>query len=262
MLAENIATFIARAAERAAPHAFRQGARKPPLALPRGPSLDLLATTRVRKVSALALEGLAHLARGFPAFVSHEVLTAADVLVLQSRGRRCVTLLPADSAAPTPHSSALEFLLHDLCHLAKFANPLHYEEQVGFFTVLARVFDSSPWRAAESRLDPQWQRDRDDISSDMNGSSIFLLAVLKMKLKMAARRLQGDPVNHGPLRPAEAAAYHTLLDALLTSMSLPSRVREAAVAISTRRDSPEAASTIAAYFRAAGHDARRSGIAH
>src|SRR5690606_12410696 len=78
MLAENIATFIARAAERAAPHAFRQGARKPPLALPRGPSLDLLATTRVRKVSALALEGLAHLARGFPAFVSHEVLTAAD----------------------------------------------------------------------------------------------------------------------------------------------------------------------------------------
>ena len=42
--------------------------------------------------------------------------------------------------------------------------------------------------ALDRELDDRWRADRDDIIADMNGSAVFLLAALKMRLGLAARR--------------------------------------------------------------------------
>jgi hypothetical protein len=42
--------------------------------------------------------------------------------------------------------------------------------------------------ALDRELDDRWRADRDYIIDDMNGSAVFLLAALKMRLTLAARR--------------------------------------------------------------------------
>ena len=76
--------------------------------------------------------------------------------------------------------------------------------------------------ALDRELDDPWRADRDYIIADMNSSAVFLLAALKMRLGLAARRCGVD---------AEAA-----VEVLLRAMGLPDDVREAARAVRRRRD--------------------------
>jgi hypothetical protein len=100
----------------------------------------------------------------------------------------------------------------------------------------------------------------------MNGSSVYLLSVLKMKLKMAARRRLAAsrglaaPMG-GPLSLEEEQLFLTLLTAFLDAMELPNDVHGAARTISTRRDAGDAAVTIAHYFEAVSGRVARKGTA-
>jgi hypothetical protein len=76
--------------------------------------------------------------------------------------------------------------------------------------------------ALDRELDDRRRADRDYIIADMNGSAVFLLAALKMRLGLAARRCGVG---------AEAP-----VDVLLRAMGLPEDVREAAWAVRRRRD--------------------------
>ena len=71
-----------------------------------------------------------------------------EMLRLQARGWRCVSLLPEGSDTGR-HADVVDFAIHDLCHLEKFAAPEHHRAQVGFFALLDLTTSSlnspRPW---------------------------------------------------------------------------------------------------------------------
>jgi hypothetical protein len=228
-------------------------------------TLEFLTRQRVRRVPQPALRGLFAWASGFPVDLREDVPRADEVLALQAAGRRCVSLLP-DGVSPEPHASGLEFLIHDLCHLDKFREPEHHEGQVGFFASLLALREDSGFQRVEGLLDSTFTEDRDRLSADINGSAVYLFALLKMKLKMAARRrharLANVPVRvSGPLDAHEQAVFEEIEDALYACLAFDEELRRAARATSSRRDDLGAASIIAHEFRLRGRatlDRRRA----
>lgn len=184
------------------------------------------------------------------------VPTPRELLRLQSRGRRCVSLL--DDGVPTaPHEDGLAFAVHDLCHLEKFVDPTHHTEQVGFFTLLDRALDHPRFAALQGALDTAWIDDRDHVLADMNGSALFLFLVLKNKLKLAVRRRiardRGVPSPlGGPLDALETEACDDAYAALHDALELPPEAALAAHALSSRHDAELAAPRLLAFFRAVG----------
>jgi hypothetical protein len=257
---EHVAEYLLERVREQAPHTWRQAARsrEPSAAAGQlGPHARVFRDVRVLGISELAVRGLSLIGEGFPVELSQAPFSAEAVLALQARGARCVSLLPAGAATPPPHADGLAFVLHDLCHLAKFADPSHYVEQVGFFDAVERAFASEPWCAVERELDADWRAARSAVVSDMNGSCVFLFVQLKMKLKMAARRnlgvRRGVPARvSGVLDTDELAEFERLLEPLLDAFDFPSPVRAAALATSARRDSVEAATALATHFAERG----------
>lgn len=217
-----------------------------------GGSLNFLTRHRVRRVPWRAVHGLFVWASGFSVELREDVPKADEVLALQATGRRCVSLLP-DGVSPEPHTSGLDFLIHDLCHLDKFVDPEHHEGQVGFFATLRELVADARFRALEAELDETFVGDRNRLAADVNGSAVYLFALLKMKLKMAARRLQARracvPARvSGPLDPDEQAAFDELEDVLYELLGFDDELRSAACATSARRAEHAAASRLLAEF--------------
>lgn len=260
---ERVAEYVLERVREQSPHTWRQAARRPApnsdvtLADGVGPHARVFRDVRVLGISELAVRGLELVGAGFPVVIRDEPFTAAGVLALQARGARCVSLLPRGTVTPPPHADGLAFVLHDLCHLAKFADAAHYVEQVGFFDAVQRAFASETWRTVEQNLDAEWRAARDAVVSDMNGSVVFLFVQLKMKLKMAARRnlgaQRGVPARvSGSLDDGELAEFERLLAPLLDAFGFAPDVRAAALVTSARRDSLEAATRLATHFAERG----------
>jgi hypothetical protein len=250
--------FLVAEVRRAWPWHWRQGARRPPLGSgSEAPAVRLVTDHRIKGVSEDAARGVAAWSGGLDVVVFDRVLVPLEVLRLQAQGRRGVSLLAAEVPV-APHESALDFLLHDLCHIGKFADRRYYREQVGFFKTFAGALSSSGWRALEAELDAEWIAARDQVLCDMNGSSIFLFAAFKMKLKMAARRKVARaggraPVLYGPLDAGEERCFGELLDRALALLELEGgELRSAALTTSARRDCPHAAAVVSGHFRAIG----------
>ena len=258
--------FLVSEVRRAWPWHWKQGARRPPLISGSdAPAVRLVTDFRIKGVSEDAARGVAVWSRGLEVVLFDRVPLPLEVLRLQAVGARCASLL-SEGAATAPHASPLLFLLHDLCHVGKFADPRYYREQVGFFATFASVLESPGWRALEAELDAEWIAARDQVICDMNGSSIFLFAAFKMKLKMAARRkvarARGSvPVLYGPLDDVEERSFDELLNRALALLGLDTkRLRAAALATSARRDCPQAAAVVSEHFRGIGADVfERSG---
>jgi hypothetical protein len=222
-------------------------------------SLKFLTRLRVRRVPQRALGGLFAWARGVSVDLRFDVPRADEVLALQAAGRRCVSLLP-EGVCAAPHDDGFEFLIHDLCHLEKFVDPAHHEEQVGFFRTLLSLGTQDDFHELEEMLDATWREDRDRLAADVNGSAVYLFALLKMKLKMAARRrfarLADVPVKvSGPLDAGEGRVFDELERRLYECMRFDGELLRAARATSARRDDLDAASHIAAEFRLRGRGA-------
>jgi hypothetical protein len=262
--AERVARYVIEEVRARSPYTWRQARRSEPAARAGAfqanelaPCLGTFQNFRVARVSELAHTGLMLIERGFPVLVGEKPLLPDNLLALQARGARCVTLLPPGEPVPEPHGDRLDFVLHDLCHLAKFADAEHYAGQVGLFATLARAFADPRWHEVERQLDAAWLADRAAVSADMNGSCVFLLAVLKMRLKMAARRRlaarRGVPApTSGAASPDEEREFERVFGALLDALGLSEDVRRAAVATNARRDDPEGARRLQAHFEARG----------
>src|SRR5260221_1851545 len=244
-------------------HRYHQGARKPALGCKsRAPAIRFLAEHRLHRIPVAAARALVAWADGFPVKLLTSVPPAPLVLGLQAEGRRCVSLLP-EGAATAPHADALAFAIHDLCHLDKFIDPSHHLGQVGFFSRLHAAAALSGWRDFETRFDETFRSDWHHVAADMNGSAVFLFAALKMKLKMAVRRLCGrderneSPRHDGPLTPQEARAYEAELRELMVLLGLEASITDAARATSAKRDDPDAAALLLSYFEDVGRQALR-----
>jgi hypothetical protein len=262
---EIVCEFVAREVRRARGARWLQGRWQPPLATTSttaaSEAVRLVAEHRLCGIPRQVAIGLVAAAHGErPLDVLDRVPTAREVLVLQARGRRCVSLLADEGRAweGTAHDGPLAFALHDLCHLEKMVEPAHYAEQVGFFRAVLAATEDVRWEEFDSRWDAAWRRDFEHVTSDMNGSVIFLFAALQMKLKMAVRRRlavdAGAPEpKGGPLTALETRAFAEAQTDLLDLLDLHGEVRAAALSVSTRRDTPAAAYALAAHYaRASG----------
>ncbi|HXU62016.1 MAG TPA: hypothetical protein VN962_09965 [Polyangia bacterium] len=248
--AETTAAFLLARVQAARGAMWDEGrGRVPPRAPPSGPALQTFAERRVRGVPEDVVRGLFAWDRGErPVDLRFDVPAARQVLALQARGRRCVGLLE-DAAARAHgdprHPDGLTFALHDLCHLEKFVAAEHHAGQVGFFRIVERALAAPAMAALDRALDDGWRADRDYVIADMNGSAVFLFAALKTKLAMAVHRHLNAP---------DLAAAEPAVDVLLDAMGLPDDVRDAARAVSRRRDRPAAARRLLAHFEAAAAD--------
>jgi hypothetical protein len=236
--AERVAAFVLAHTERkAGPRALQATRKERPLSGDLGPALSVFATREVLSVPSDASRGLFGLATGsHRADVLSRVPSPEELLASQARGVRVVSLL-ADDMPTAPHEDALAFAVHDLCHLDKFQ--VDHEGQVGFFWTMQKAcilhaFD----------FDAQWTRDAIAVVTDMNGSPVFLLAALKMRLKMAVRRKLAGPDQRpigGPLTAEEEAAFAPVLVELLDRAELSGVAREAASEITAKRRGVERA---------------------
>jgi hypothetical protein len=237
--AETTAAFLLARVRAARGPLWDEGrARVPAPAPPSGPALQTFAERRVRGVPEPVVRGLFAWDRGErPVDLVFEIPSARGLLARQARGRRCVCLIE-DAAAlahgDPRHPDGLTFALHDLCHMEKFVAPEHHAGQVGFFRAAERALDAPAMAALDRGLDDTWRAERDYVIADMNGSAIFLFAALKTRLKMAVRR-RGQDVG-------------LAVEVLLRSMDLPDDVRDAARAVSPRRDRPTEARRLLDHF--------------
>lgn len=179
------------------------------------------------------------------------------LLAMQARGVRCVSLLDDDGAPSGPKAAygggGLGFVVHDLCHLEKFADPEHHEGQVGLFASLDRALDDPRWIAIERGFDARYVDERDHVLADMNGSPVFLFVVLRNKVKLAVRRqiaeARGEPCRRWDLDEDERRTYAEALEVLLDALALEGRPRTAARALSSKQDANgEDAAALAAAF--------------
>lgn len=232
------AEFVVERVRSIAGSRWLQGCRRPSIACaaPSG-AVRVIAENRLHRVGELESRALVGWADGRRvARVFSTAVSPAKVVELQAQGVRCVSLIPGED------EPSLEFALHDLRHLEKFFEPTHFRAQVGFFDMIHRAFGTRAWLEMDRGFDARWSEDRDAVLSDMNGCPIFLLAVLKMKLKMAVRRAlaarrQQPPRQSGPLDDEELAHFDVALERYLDVFELHGEVREAARGISARRDS-------------------------
>ena len=220
--AELAAQFLLQRIQRAAPNTWLQSPRRPPLTtISKDPALRLIATRNLHKLRDLEARALVGWGNGDRiATLFHRKLSPREVVLLQAKGRRCISIL---EDAPNARS----FLLHDLRHLEKFFEPAHHQAQVGFFKMIAAVQEGAKWVAFDSLFDSRWQAERDYVLADMNGAPVFLLGYLKMRLRTAAGRT--------------SKSYEDALEGLLDVLGLFGSVRAAARAIETRGGNGEAA---------------------
>jgi hypothetical protein len=148
--------------------------------------------------------------------------TPRELLALSARGWRCVSLVD------------LNFVLHDLCHLEKFA--VDHHGQVGFFVELERAMNDPRWVEVEAGLDEEWDRERDRVMCDMNASPIFLWCGLRSRLAQACER----------------AGVADRLDAVIEIMQLPPELARQVV---SRQSSRMASHALARHFSEVGERA-------
>ncbi|HKQ68239.1 MAG TPA: hypothetical protein VJT73_02820 [Polyangiaceae bacterium] len=260
--AERASRYVVQKVRVRSGHRFHQGPRRPALdCRSELPALRFVAEERLHRIPAAVARALVTWANGFPVELLTFVPSPAYVLALQASGRRCVSLLE-DGVPTAPHRGSLDFALHDLCHLDKFADPEDHLGQVGFFACLHALVQQPCWAAFENEYDHTFVADWHHVAADMNGSAVFLFAALKMKLKMAVRRRLGSnrggpTIEHGPLTAAELSAYRTALDEILSMLGFEPALADAAHVTSTRRDDPAAALRLQRFFEERGAIARR-----
>lgn len=241
--AHTVAEFLA--AGLATRHGARWlgGARRPPLPCRAGsPLIRAFAERRLFQVGDAVPAALTAWADGERRVVLlRSQPSPREMLRLQARGWRCVSLLPEGSDTGR-HADVVDFAIHDLCHLEKFAAPEHHRAQVGFFALLDRALDDPRWAELESGLDAAWAPDRDYVLADMNGHAVYLFVALKRKLWLAERRAFPS------LEAAARRAHETLFDLL----ELEGAAREAAAAIGAKGSLPEGLAALVAHLEGAG----------
>eukprot|EP00940_MAST-03C_sp_MAST-3C-sp2_P001217 g1217.t1 len=153
---------------------------------------------RQKPITNVAILGWLRQSRPF--VLCHRVPSPTELLLMQSKGLRVVTIFVEPEELRTKHTStlaymdefkihardALDFMTHDLSHMERFWGDT-YEEQVGFFSSIVDLDESGkPWRffrryaSSKEEMEALWPR-LQYVFSDMNCWVTHLLSYLKAK---------------------------------------------------------------------------------
>lgn len=189
---------------------------------------------RIIPAAPAALHGW--LWRGWPLTLMTHIPTPREVLSLQARGVRPVTLIEDFSRAAQPvlsKASGFDFLVHDLEHAFKFCHdPIQYHAQRGFFSLLAQTVAAGGFGAylADARFAEKFAY----LISDMNTHPVhglrFLHAVL---IECLSRREAKAPEE--PLSPAARNEITVLLGGLAEQWRLSRDGRRAMIRLGEGR---------------------------
>ena len=147
--------------------------------------MEVVSCTRLRGVSARAQRALLGWHAGtYSVRLSFEVPEALELLQLQARGERVVTLFvtPDKMAQKNLERDPLTFLLHDLEHADEFFHdPLRFHEQKLFYAELHQKFGEGQF--SEALQDEKFKHEFDYVISDMNSHPAHLRATLAFLLR-------------------------------------------------------------------------------
>jgi hypothetical protein len=264
--AELACIYVAERVYRASGSRWLQAERRPKLpSTSTSRAVRVFAERELYRIPSAVHRALVAWAEGArPVDLWLRVPSAREILALQARGRRVVSLLE-DGIPTAPHEDGLAFAVHDLCHLEKFMDPAHHVGQVGFFALMNRALRDGRWSALEATLDETWIEERNHVIADMNGSAAFLYLTLKNKLKLAIRRqiarARGVPCPNGPLDPGEIAACDEAYEALLGLLGLGGEALAVARRFTSRLAMEVSAAPLVAHFTEAGEAALRTDAA-
>ena len=158
----------------------------------------------------------------------NRVPSALDVLRMQARSQRCVTLVgdaQRIGSLVMNERDPLSFLLHDLVHANKmFADEHLRRSQVGFCTAMLRLRTEpaaaaaaawTPWLDELLVGDEQFAADFDYLIADMNAHARHLLQYFKANLINAYKRKHGvkeDALLEGQALAEYERAFSSVLE--------------------------------------------------
>ncbi len=165
----------------------------------------------VREDSRLGLLGW--LDARYPLHLTHNPPTPEEMLSLQCRGERVVTLHLEDNGPIGRHAGPFEFLLHDLEHAHKFFGDRSFPGQKRFFNLLQEALEAGVF--TELSRDRGFAVEFEYLMADMNSHPLHLMKYLK------AIVLEAMPDK-------SVAALDRFCDELFGVWQLPPQVSEAA----------------------------------
>ncbi|GEM_PF-1685692 len=158
-----------------------------------------------------------------------------DVLVMQARGQRCLSMLIEEGqigGLTEDGRDALGFIVHDLIHADHFfADQEKAQAQVHFCQKLLRTLEL-PQIQSMLTTDPVFKKEFHYLMSDMNSVPLHLLKTLKAVLLGYFKRRAELPFT-SPLPAAAEAEFQTLFETVLAPWQFSAEALRAAQRLNT-----------------------------
>lgn len=133
----------------------------------------------------------------YPLTLTPEVPTPLEILEMQARGKRCVTMITNQTSMGKlilQQRDPLGFLLHDLIHADKFyQNKAILSGQIGFSRFIFQAWNQG--RFEKLLKDKTFAHEFDYVASDMNSYCVHLLKCFKAVCLGGFLRLEGKAPN-------------------------------------------------------------------
>ncbi len=175
---------------------------------------DLVRRFQLKGVREDSRQGLLGWLEGrYPLTLNHAPPSPEEVLALQCRGERVVTLHLEHQGPIGRHAGPFEFLLHDLEHAHKFFGDRSFAGQKRFFNLLRTALEAGVFK--ELRANRAFAAELDYLMADMNSHPLHLIKYLKAIVLEA-------------LPEKSISALDRFFDELFALWGLPPQVSEAA----------------------------------
>ena len=171
--------------------------------------MQIFRCVRFTAAKSDAMRSIYHWSLGQrPYILLHRIPPPMEVLAMQARGERVITMLVSLKQLQEKHVSlfyymssdgdtkeherdAFEFLLHDTEHMCNFCNEVSYYEQVGFFLQLSQIYGNGDIRSFfvhRCGYDRLFLKEMEYVISDMNCTLPHMLYYLMAKMSLASHR--------------------------------------------------------------------------
>ncbi|HWU41776.1 MAG TPA: hypothetical protein VN132_00020, partial [Bdellovibrio sp.] len=197
---------------------------------------DFFCSRSVRSIPFSVSRSLCEWQNGFyPLTLMTHVPTATEVMILQTEGRRCVSLLIEKDEIQNfvlEGRDVLGFLVHDLIHADHFFHNRENALRQIHFAQKMSIISQQPYIETMLARDSQFRTDFQYLMSDMNSVPLHLLKSLKAILLGYYKRRDGLSAQETLSSPSEKE-FVLFFDELLATWSFSTEALLAARRLNT-----------------------------